>query len=254
MRKNVFCISFKDGILTVKSGGNLDILRLHPKNENNEQRTGGGKMTISIDSFPADMDNQILKNLKRLGDDSAYLINLMEVKRPCQDIFEQFTKINRSVKIIENLLLANQLKNCFLLNTPYQVELFITLKSLSSKGYGALLVIEREDNLEKVMHKNNFGVLLDAKLSSKLLENIFFPGTPLHDGAVIIREDKVFSAGSVLPLSKQILADKKLGTRHRAALGISELSDAIAIVVSEETKKVSIAMKGELLLMGTLLD
>jgi len=211
-------------------------------------------MTISIDSFPADMDNQILKNLKRLGDDSAYLINLMEVKRPCQDIFEQFTKINRSVKIIENLLLANQLKNCFLLNTPYQVELFITLKSLSSKGYGALLVIEREDNLEKVMHKNNFGVLLDAKLSSKLLENIFFPGTPLHDGAVIIREDKVFSAGSVLPLSKQILADKKLGTRHRAALGISELSDAIAIVVSEETKKVSIAMKGELLLMGTLLD
>ncbi len=210
-------------------------------------------MTISIDSFPADMDNQILKNLKRLGDDSAYLINLMEVKRPCQDIFEQFTKINRSVKIIENLLLANQLKNCFLLNTPYQVELFITLKSLSSKGYGALLVIEREDNLEKVMHKNNFGVLLDAKLSSKLLENIFFPGTPLHDGAVIIREDKIFSAGSVLPLSKQILADKKLGTRHRAALGISELSDAIAIVVSEETKKVSIAMKGELLLMKNIM-
>lgn len=210
-------------------------------------------MTISIDGFPADMDNQILKNLKRLGDDSAYLINLMEVKRPCKDIFEQFTKINRSVKIIENLLLANQLKNCFLLNTPYQVELFTTLKSLSSKGYGALIVIEREDNLEKIMNKNNFGVLLDAKLSGKLLENIFFPGTPLHDGAVIIREDKIFSAGSVLPLSKQILTDKNLGTRHRAALGISELSDAIAIVVSEETKKVSIAMKGELLLMENIM-
>ena len=210
-------------------------------------------MTISSDNFPPDMDSCILQHLKSLGENSVNLINFMKANPSCEDIFEQFTKIKRSVKIIENLLLASQLKNCFLLNTPYQVELFITLKSLSSKGYGALIVIEQEDNLEKIMHKNNFGVLLDAKLSGKLLENIFFPGTPLHDGAVIIREDKVFSAGSVLPLSKQILADKKIGTRHRAALGISELSDAIAIVVSEETKKVSIAMKGELLLMENIM-
>lgn len=108
---------------------------------------------------------------------------------------------------------------------------------------GALIVIERDISLSDYIDKAK---ALYADLSSELLESLFFPNNPLHDGAVIIEGDRISCAGAVFPTSNNIKLNKRLGTRHRAALGIAEETDAISVVVSEETGRVSIAVKGEL--------
>ena len=114
---------------------------------------------------------------------------------------------------------------------------------MASTKTGALIVIERGTRLGEYM---NSGTMLDADVSSELLKNIFVPNTPLHDGAVIIRGNKIITAGCVLPLTANTNLSSELGTRHRAALGLSEASDAIIVVVSEETGKISIALNGSL--------
>ena len=108
---------------------------------------------------------------------------------------------------------------------------------------GALIVVEDEINLGEYVRT---GIDVDALLSSQLLINIFEKNTPLHDGAVIVRGDRVVSATCYLPLSDSLNLSKDLGTRHRAAVGVSEVSDSLTIVVSEETGKVSIAMRGQI--------
>lgn len=115
--------------------------------------------------------------------------------------------------------------------------------NLSRTKTGALIVIERSTKLGDVIKT---GTLINAEITSSLLENIFVPNTPLHDGAVIIRDDKIFSAGCLLPLTSNTNLSRELGTRHRAALGMSENSDALVIVVSEETGKISLAVNGTL--------
>ncbi len=114
---------------------------------------------------------------------------------------------------------------------------------LSQQGIGALIVIERETGLQEYADR---GVILDARLAGPLLLNIFFPNSPLHDMAVIIRDNRILAANVVLPLSEEIIGQRRLGTRHRAAKGISEQSDAIAIVVSEETGAVSLVHDGRI--------
>lgn len=114
---------------------------------------------------------------------------------------------------------------------------------MSETRTGALIVIERDTRLGEFM---NSGTTLDADVTCELLENIFVPNTPLHDGAVIIRGNKIITAGCVLPLTANTNLSSELGTRHRAALGLSETSDAIVVVVSEETGKISIALNGSL--------
>lgn len=108
---------------------------------------------------------------------------------------------------------------------------------------GGLIVIEREISLNDYVNKSK---TLYADISSELLISIFFPRNPLHDGGVIIQGNKITSAGAVFPISLNSKINKKLGTRHRAALGISEESDSIALVVSEESGKISIAIGGTL--------
>lgn len=108
---------------------------------------------------------------------------------------------------------------------------------------GALMVLERETKLGEYI---STGSLLDANVSSGLLENIFVPNTPLHDGAVIIRGSKIITAGCLLPLTSNTNLSRELGTRHRAAIGLSEVTDAVIVVVSEETGKISIAREGSL--------
>ena len=115
--------------------------------------------------------------------------------------------------------------------------------NLSKKNTGALIVIERTTKLGDVVRTGN---VVNADVSSALLENIFVPNTPLHDGAVIVRGDRIHTAGCLLPLTSNNNLSRELGTRHRAALGISEASDAMVIVVSEETGKISIALNGTL--------
>ena len=108
---------------------------------------------------------------------------------------------------------------------------------------GALIVIERDISLHDYIAKS---VNLYADISSELLISIFFPNNPLHDGGVIIQGDKISCAGAVFPTSSSNKINKRLGTRHRAALGIAEETDAISVVVSEETGRISIAIRGEL--------
>ena len=119
---------------------------------------------------------------------------------------------------------------------------------LSSRQHGALIIIQRLDSLEEYVLT---GVVMDAHLTPELLLQVFYPNTPLHDGAVIIDKDRVLAGACVMPLSASgILArspERQMGLRHRAALGISEASDAIAVVVSEETGSISIAHAGRMI-------
>ena len=123
-------------------------------------------------------------------------------------------------------------------------ELVRAVEMLRRERMGALVVVERRTGLEEYVAA---GVRLDAVLSAELLFNIFVPRTPLHDGAVIIRGDRIAAAGCFLPLAEASRTGLELGTRHRAAIAISEQSDAAAIVVSEETGRVSLALEGVLL-------
>lgn len=114
---------------------------------------------------------------------------------------------------------------------------------LSATKTGALIVIERNTKLGEFLRT---GTAINADVSSRLLENIFVPNTPLHDGAVIIRENKILTAACVLPLTANTNISPNLGTRHRAAIGLSEVTDAVIVVVSEETGTISIALNASL--------
>jgi diadenylate cyclase len=122
-------------------------------------------------------------------------------------------------------------------------EIVEAVERLSRSGIGAIIAIEREVPLDQWAVS---GSPMEAKVSADLLLTIFTPYSPLHDGAVIIRGDLIIAAGCILPLSQKPLADRALGTRHRAALGLSDESDALVIVVSEERSTVSVAERGRL--------
>ena len=108
---------------------------------------------------------------------------------------------------------------------------------------GALIVFERSEKLGEIV-KN--GTYIDAAPSAELIKNIFYPKSPLHDGAMIVRDGRILAAGCVLPLSGNQTLSKELGTRHRAAVGMSEVSDSVLVVVSEETGSISVAIGGML--------
>lgn len=122
-------------------------------------------------------------------------------------------------------------------------EIVTAMDAMRKTRTGALIVIERDNSLNDYIAKSK---KIYADISSELLVTIFFPNNPLHDGGLIIQGDKITSARAVFPTSDNIRISKRLGTRHRAALGISELTDCIALIVSEETGRLSCAIDGEL--------
>lgn len=122
-------------------------------------------------------------------------------------------------------------------------EITRAIDSFSNNKTGVLIVIEKQTALSDIAES---GTVLDAAISAELLGNIFYEGSPLHDGAVIIRGTRIFAAGCVLPLTANKMISKELGTRHRAGIGITENSDSVAIIVSEETGIISIAKDGKL--------
>ncbi len=122
-------------------------------------------------------------------------------------------------------------------------EIVEAVESMSDLKIGALIAVERRTMLREIIAT---GTLVDAKVSAAIIENIFIPNTPLHDGAMIIRDDRVYAAGCMLPLTSSSEISKKLGTRHRAAIGLTEQSDAAVIIVSEETGVISLALNGKL--------
>ncbi|MEO6067976.1 MAG: diadenylate cyclase CdaA [Gemmatimonadales bacterium] len=122
-------------------------------------------------------------------------------------------------------------------------EIAEALVRLSRSSIGAIIAVERDAALEEVAAS---GTSIDGAVSAELLQSIFTPPSPLHDGAVIIRGERLAAAGAILPLTQAPLADRSLGTRHRAALGLSEETDALVFVVSEETGQLALAVRGRL--------
>lgn len=127
--------------------------------------------------------------------------------------------------------------------SPVVKEIADAAVRLSKNRIGALVSVERDVNLGEYVEN---GVRIDAALTSELLETIFYPGSALHDGAVIVQHDRVAAAACLLPLTDNPSLSRSMGTRHRAAIGISEETDAIAVIVSEETGKISVAAAGKL--------
>ena len=122
-------------------------------------------------------------------------------------------------------------------------EIVEALYSLSRQKIGALIILERQTKIGDII---NTGTSIDGAISRQLLINIFIPNTPLHDGAVVIRDSQIKAAACFLPLTQSKDLSKDLGTRHRAAVGVSEVSDCISLIVSEETGRISIAINGDL--------
>ncbi len=122
-------------------------------------------------------------------------------------------------------------------------EIVKAIKYLSLNKIGALIVIKRKDNLNEVIET---GIPINSDVTSELISTIFYPNSPLHDGAVVIEEDRIVAARCLLPLSENEALEKELGTRHRAGVGITEVTDVISIIVSEETGIISIAIEGKI--------
>lgn len=142
------------------------------------------------------------------------------------------------------LLAATFYLKCYLSSyTNKYEEISLSVRNLARRRYGALIVIQRSDPIFPLITP---GVTIGAELTHSLLESIFVPGGPLHDGAVWIQRDRIVSAANILPLTGVASPEKKLGTRHRAAIGLSERCDALVIVVSEETGRSSFGIQGKL--------
>ncbi|GMK42811.1 cyclic di-AMP synthase CdaA [Paenibacillus sp. CCS19] len=120
-------------------------------------------------------------------------------------------------------------------------EIIKAVNFMAKRNIGALIVFERESGLNEYIES---GIGMESRISSELIVNIFTPNTPLHDGAVIVRGNQIMAAACYLPLSENPFISKELGTRHRAAIGVSEVCDAVSIVVSEETGQVSLCLNG----------
>ncbi len=125
----------------------------------------------------------------------------------------------------------------------YVSEIIRALQNLSKDNIGALIILSSDNIPAQVLES---GVALDAKISSQLIEGIFFPKAPLHDGAMIVNNYKIQAAGCFLPLTQNVNIPKELGTRHRAGIGITETSNVIALIVSEETGIITIAQRGKI--------
>ena len=177
-----------------------------------------------------DMLNFILSRTITIGVLSIIIIFQPEIRRALEHIgrsaFDDFHVLQDDEKLDEVI-----------------TELVIAVENMSATKTGALIAIEQGTGLGEI---SSTGVQLDAMVSAALLENIFEKNTPLHDGATIIRNERIVSSACVLPLTNNNTISKKLGTRHRAAIGLSETSDALVIIVSEETGAISLAVKGRL--------
>jgi len=194
-------------------------------------------------SFQLDdtIKNNVRTYLQQISTEASNLIKHLDTSDHC--ILCDFEEMRRLFQDVQATAASYYLRHYL---SPYTFEyaaLSLAIHNLSEKRHGALIVIEREQNVDPLIQK---GMPIQAPVSATLVETLFYPGTPLHDGAVLIRNNQLISAANVLPLSSIISTTKKMGTRHRAAIGMSEKSDALILVVSEETGKISFALDGSL--------
>lgn len=198
-----------------------------------------------MERHPFQLDDTIKNNvrtyLQQISTEASNLIKHLDTSDHC--ILCDFEEMRRLFQDVQATAASYYLRHYL---SPYTFEyaaLSLAIHNLSEKRHGALIVIEREQNVDPLIQK---GMPIQAPVSATLVETLFYPGTPLHDGAVLIRNNQLISAANVLPLSSIISTNKKLGTRHRAAIGMSEKSDALILVISEETGKISFALDGSL--------
>lgn len=162
-----------------------------------------------------------------------------------QALLSRVTRLRDTLDEVERSLKERHLSCCVFPQLQDVEEIASALHQLSASRTGALIAVEREMSLDDYTKS---GTLLNAQLSASLLLTLFYPGNPLHDGAVIVRGDRILAAGCILPLSADRTTFKvnSLGTRHRAAVGLSQVSDAIVFIASEQTGRISMALGGEL--------
>ncbi len=183
--------------------------------------------SIAAEIFGLDALNWIVSNLKTVWVIAFVIIFQPELRRALaalgqNPLFRNFVRSNEAGPIGEIVQAAHR---------------------LAEEGRGALIVLEREAELRGIQET---GTRIESRVTSELLETIFTPPTPLHDGAVLIRGNQLVAAGCILPLATNPNLAATLGTRHRAALGMAEETDAVVVVVSEETQTISLAMDGQL--------
>lgn len=179
-------------------------------------------------------------------------INAIHADIPCLTestalsiLLQKLYEIRERLNQLEKALLQEHLKCSISPGIHVPGPVILALSRLSEKRHGAIIVIAHNDNLDDLLEG---GVHIDAPISVPLLENLFYPGSPLHDGAVIIRDNRIQKAGVLLPLAPHSSDIDRLGlaSRHRAALGLSRASDALVIAVSEEKGWISMALKDQL--------
>jgi DNA integrity scanning protein DisA with diadenylate cyclase activity len=190
----------------------------------------------------------IKKQLEELKSRVVQLHNDIQCLKHCSrlsNLLQKMYEIRAGLNQLEHDLLQSHLKCCISSNIKVPGEVVFSVSRLSEKRHGAIIVMEHEDNLDEHLQG---GVIINAPVSAPILENIFYPGSPLHDGAVIIKNSTIRKATVLLPLAPHSseLEALGLGSRHRAALGLSQLSDALIIVVSEEKGWISMALQGQL--------
>jgi diadenylate cyclase len=193
-------------------------------------------------------EKAIKQQLEELKSRVAQLHDGIPCLKQCSqlsDLLQKMYEIRVGLNQLEQDLLQTHLKCCISPNIKVPGEVVLALSKLSKKRHGVIIVMEHEDNLDEHLQG---GVIIDAALSAPILENIFYPGSPLHDGAVIIRDSRIRKASVLLPLAPHTseLEALGLGSRHRAGLGLSQVSDALVIVVSEEKGWISMAFRGQL--------
>ena len=182
-----------------------------------------------------------------------YLLGMIFAnKEVSQNVFMKVIPLVLLISIMlqtEALLILKKLgvkKNSLFSNTledNIKIELIKSIDHLSGRKIGALISFEKNDSMDEYIAS---AFLIEAQLNSELLSSIFYPNTPLHDGAVIIRKNQIICAGAYYPPTERLDVPKQLGSRHRAAIGISEISDSLTIIVSEETGNISVAVDGYL--------
>ncbi|MEG1427217.1 MAG: diadenylate cyclase CdaA [Oscillospiraceae bacterium] len=185
-----------------------------------------------------DMLNQILTYFFQF----AFLAILIVFQPELRKALEQMGRSNVGKDIV-NAIGAKDRETSLVATRKAINAVVDATAALQRLKMGALIVMERKTKLGEIVET---GTIVDARPTAQLIANIFFNKAPLHDGAVIIRDSRVYCAGCILPLTKNGTLSDALGTRHRAALGISEESDAVVVVVSEETGQISVAMNGVL--------
>ena len=190
-------------------------------------------ITIASGIFQLNVLNYILTSVMTYGVILMIVIFQPELRRALEQLGSN--KVNKFFGIDKDIETKTK-ENIY--------KIVIAAMEMSKTKTGALMVIERDIKLKDIM---DTGVPIDSEISPQLLVNIFTPKTPLHDGAVVISENRIKAAACMLPLSNDKHVSKRIGTRHRSAIGMSKESDAIVVVVSEETGKISVAKDGTLI-------